>query len=88
MAELGLVNRLAEPGQVLDAALALAEEIMLNAPLSVQVSKQIIEEAPDWSVDEAFGRQSDLAMTAILSEDAAEGVAAFAEKRKPEWKGR
>jgi acetyl-CoA C-acetyltransferase len=88
MAELGLVNRLAEPGQVLDAALALAEEIMANAPLSVQVSKQIVEQAPDWSVDEAFGRQSDLAMTAILSEDAAEGVAAFAEKRQPVWKGR
>ena len=88
MAELGLVNRVAEPGAVLDAALALAEEIMLNAPLSVQVSKQIIEQAPDWSVDEAFARQSDLSMTAILSEDAAEGVAAFAEKRSPVWKGR
>ncbi len=88
MAELGLVNRLAEPGKVLDAAMELAEEIMLNAPLSVQVSKQIIEQAPDWSVDEAFGKQSDLAMTAVLSEDAAEGVAAFSEKRKPVWKGR
>lgn len=88
MAELGLVNRLAEPGQVLDAALALAEEIIENAPLSVQVSKQIIEQSPDWPVDEAFGRQGDLAMTAVLSEDAAEGVAAFAEKRQPVWKGR
>jgi acetyl-CoA C-acetyltransferase len=88
MAELGLVNRLAEPGQVLGAALALAEEIIANAPLSVQVSKQIVEQAPDWSVEEAFGRQSDLAMTAILSEDAVEGVAAFAEKRQPMWKGR
>lgn len=88
MADLGLVNRLAEPGEVLDAALALAEEIMLNAPLSVQVSKQIIEQAPDWSVGEAFARQSDLAMTAVLSEDAAEGIAAFAEKRRPVWKGR
>ena len=88
MAELGLVNRLAEPGQVLEAALALAEEIMVNAPLSVQVSKQIVEQAPDWPVDEAFGRQSDLAMTAVLSEDAAEGIAAFAEKRPAVWKGR
>jgi enoyl-CoA hydratase/carnithine racemase len=61
---------------------------MANAPLSVRVSKQIIEESPDWSVDEAFGRQSDLSMTAVLSEDAVEGVAAFAEKRKPVWRGR
>jgi acetyl-CoA C-acetyltransferase len=88
MAELGLVNRLAEPGRVLDAALALAEEIVANAPLSVRVSKQIIEQAPDWAVDEAFSRQSDLAMTAVLSEDAVEGIAAFAEKRSPAWKGR
>jgi acetyl-CoA C-acetyltransferase len=88
MAELGLVNRLAEPGQVLDAALALADEIQANAPLSVRVSKQIIEQAPDWTVEEAFGRQSDLAMTAVLSEDAVEGIAAFAEKRPPVWKGR
>lgn len=88
MAELGLVNRLAEPGQVLAAALALAEEILANAPLSVKVSKQIVEESPDWSVAEEFGRQGELAAVAIFSEDAAEGVAAFAEKRAPVWKGR
>jgi acetyl-CoA C-acetyltransferase len=88
MAELGLVNRLAEPGTVLDAALALAEEITGNAPLSVEVSKRIIEESPDWSVEEAFAKQGDLAAVAVLSEDAVEGVAAFAEKRTPVWKGR
>lgn len=88
LAELGLVNRLAAPGEVLDAALALAEEITVNAPLSVAVSKRIVEESPDWSVAEGFQRQSDLAAVAVLSEDAAEGVAAFAEKRAPVWKGR
>ncbi len=88
MAELGLVNRLAEPGEVLDAALALAEEIVANAPLSVAMSKRIVEESPDWSSEEEFDRQSDLAGVAIVSEDAAEGVAAFAEKRDPVWKGR
>jgi acetyl-CoA C-acetyltransferase len=88
MAELGLVNRLAEPGQVLAAAIALAEEIAHNAPLSVEVSRRIIEESPDWPVAEAFARQSELAGVAVTSEDAAEGVAAFAEKRAPVWKGR
>lgn len=88
MAELGLVNRLAEPGRVLDAAVALAEEIVVNAPLSVAAGKRIIEESPDWPVAEAFDRQSELAGVALTSEDAMEGVAAFAEKRTPAWRGR
>ncbi|WP_435771083.1 type II toxin-antitoxin system Rv0910 family toxin [Nocardioides sp. SYSU DS0651] len=88
MAELGLVNRLAEPGSVLDAAVELAEELMVNAPISLQVSKQIVDSAPDWSTEEEFARQSELAGTALFSQDAAEGVAAFAEGRPPVWKGR
>ncbi|MQW75577.1 crotonase/enoyl-CoA hydratase family protein [Nocardioides sp. dk4132] len=88
LAELGLVNRLAEPGAVLDAALALAEEIVANAPLSVQVSRRIVAESPTWAPEEAFSRQSDLASVAVTSEDAAEGIAAFAEHRAPVWRGR
>ncbi|NPC96108.1 crotonase/enoyl-CoA hydratase family protein [Nocardioides sp. zg-DK7169] len=88
LAELGLVNRLAEPGAVLDAALALAEEIVANAPLSVQVSRRIVEESPYWAPGEAFARQSDLASVAVTSQDAKEGIAAFAEHRSPVWQGR
>ena len=88
LAELGLVNRLAAPGAVLDAALELAAEIGANAPLSVQVSRRIVEESPGWSREEAFARQSDLASVAVTSEDAAEGIAAFAEGRAPVWRGR
>ncbi|CAM3201769.1 crotonase/enoyl-CoA hydratase family protein [Nocardioides dubius] len=88
MAELGLVNRLAEPGTVLDAAIALAEEVLANAPLSLEISKRIIEAAPDWSAEEGFALQSEMAGAALFSEDAAEGVAAFAEGRAPVWKGR
>ncbi|MDP3967484.1 MAG: crotonase/enoyl-CoA hydratase family protein [Nocardioides sp.] len=88
MAELGLVNRLAEPGAVLDAALALADEIVANAPLSVAASRRIVLESPGWAPEEAFARQSDIAGSAVMSEDAAEGIAAFAEHRTPQWKGR
>ncbi|MEH3033555.1 MAG: crotonase/enoyl-CoA hydratase family protein [Aeromicrobium erythreum] len=85
---LGLVNVLAEPGGSLEAALELARTIGLNAPLSVEVSREIVLAAPDWPVDEAFARQSDLAGRALASQDAIEGVAAFAEGRDPVWTGR
>ncbi|HET7689569.1 MAG TPA: crotonase/enoyl-CoA hydratase family protein [Nocardioidaceae bacterium] len=88
LAELGLVNRLADPGKVLDVAVELAERIVANAPLSIEVSKEIILQSPDWSVEEGFARQTDLAGRAVMSEDAQEGIAAFAEKRAPKWSGR
>lgn len=88
MAELGMVNRLAAPGGVLDAAVALADEVLANAPLSLKISKEIIEAAPDWGAAEGFALQSEMAGAALFSEDAAEGVVAFAEGRAPVWKGR
>ena len=47
--ELGLVNVLAEPGQVLDAAIALAEKITANGPLAVAATKRIIVESRGWT---------------------------------------
>ncbi|WP_460698849.1 crotonase/enoyl-CoA hydratase family protein [Nocardia thraciensis] len=87
-AELGLVNQLAEPGGALDAALALAQRVAVNAPLSIAASKRIIDESPDWPTDQAFTRQGEIASGALSSQDAAEGVAAFAQKRAPVWTGR
>ena len=88
MHELGLVNRVVAPGDALTVALDLAASIAGNAPLSVRVGKRVVEEAPTWPVEDAFTRQSELASPVILSDDAKEGVAAFAEKREPRWTGR
>lgn len=84
----GLVNRLAPSGGALEAALALAEEIAANAPLSVVMSKRIVREASGWPEEEIWNRQRPLAEAVIGSEDAQEGARAFAEKRVPEWAGR
>lgn len=84
----GLVNRLAEPGKALDAARALAREIAANAPLSVAMSKRIVNEAGSWPADEIWTRQRALLEDIISSEDAREGARAFAEKRRPNWRGR
>ena len=88
LAELGLVNAVVPPGQALERALDLAHRIAANAPLSVAVGKQVVDLAPGWSPDEGFARQSELASPVLLSDDAREGVAAFAEKRTPVWIGR
>lgn len=87
-AELGLVNRLAEPGAALDEALRLAEEISANAPLALVASKRILQEQWDWSAAEMWRAQSAISDPVFTSEDAREGATAFAEKRPPVWRGK
>lgn len=88
LAELGMVNTVVPRGRALETALETAQRLAANAPLSVSVGKQIIDEAPTWSPEEAFGCQSEMASPVLLSDDAREGMAAFAEKREPRWTGR
>lgn len=85
--ELGLINRVVE-GSALEGALELARKIAENGPLAVRVSKQIMRESRGWPMDERYDRQAQLIGPVFISEDAREGAAAFAEKRKPEWKGK
>jgi enoyl-CoA hydratase len=87
-AELGLVNRLADPGGAVDAALELAAAIAKNAPLALDASKRIVQEQSDWSAAEAWAKQGEIAGPVFMSEDAREGATAFAEKREPQWRGR
>ncbi len=86
--ELGVVNRLAEPGSALDVALELAETIAKNGPLAVVASKQVIEQQQDWSREEMWAKQGELVGPVMTSEDAKEGSLAFKEKRDPVWQGK
>jgi enoyl-CoA hydratase len=87
MAELGLVNRLAEPGSALAAAKGLAAKIAENAPLALAATKKIVVGATEWPADEAWDRQNTIMGPVFVSKDAQEGSAAFAQKRKPAWTG-
>jgi enoyl-CoA hydratase len=86
--ELGVVNRIAEPGGAVDAALELAVSVAKNAPLALIASKRILQEQFDWSSAEMFERQGAISGPVFASEDAKEGAAAFKEKRDPVWRGR
>ena len=84
--EVGLVSRLVEQGEAVEAALALAERVSKNAPLAVSASKQLIKAAVDLNVDDFWEKQNSF-MGVFFSNDAKEGPKAFAEKRPPEWTG-
>jgi enoyl-CoA hydratase len=85
--EIGLVNRLAEPGQALDIAIELAHEILEGAPLSVEAALNTVMLATEMGRAAALDAAYAAHETAYNSEDAQEGPRAFSEKRKPIWSG-
>ena len=85
--ELGVVNRLAEPGSSVDVALGLAADLAKNGPLALAASKRILQEQFDWSSEEMWERQREIAGPVMASADAREGASAFKEKRDPVWTG-
>lgn len=86
--ELGMINRLTEPGEAVDTALELATAIAANGPLALAATKRILTESVDWPDSEFFARQGDISGPVFASEDAREGARAFAERRAPVWQGR
>jgi crotonobetainyl-CoA hydratase len=87
----GLINLVVPDGAVVQAALALAERITVNAPLAVQASKRVAVGVDDGTItaDEVGWSRTMREIGALMkSEDAREGPLAFAEKRQPVWKAR
>lgn len=88
----GLVNRVVDPDQLLEAAQALAQEMVLAAPLALAAVKEVISATDGQAIEAAYStlRTADLPhyRAMLRSEDAAEGPRAFAEKRPPHWQAR
>jgi enoyl-CoA hydratase/carnithine racemase len=86
--EIGLVNRLAEPEKLLDAAIELATEILDGAPLSVKAARETVMLATEMGRSAALQAARAAHELTYNSHDAQEGPLAFSEKRKPMWQGR
>jgi len=86
--EIGLLNRLAEPTQLMTVALELATEIREGAPLSVRAARDMVRLSTEMGRGAALQAARHASEYAYNSEDAQEGPRAFAEKRKPKWQGR
>jgi crotonobetainyl-CoA hydratase len=87
----GLINEVVPDGTELDAALALAERITVNAPLAVQASKRVavgVDEGVITADEAGWSRTMREITQLITSEDAKEGPLAFAQKRQPIWKAK
>ena len=86
--EIGMINRVVPYEQLMDEAVAMAERVICNAPLSVRGTKELAYKSYGLSIEEAFRISDDVSARIRVTEDAKEGPRAFAEKRPPVWKGR
>jgi len=86
--EIGLVNRLVEPAALMPAALELAAELLDGAPLSVGAAREMVMLATEMGRSAALQAARHVSERVYRSDDAQEGPRAFAEKRRPQWKGR
>jgi enoyl-CoA hydratase/carnithine racemase len=87
--EIGLINRIVEPADLMATALETADAIAANAPLAVRETRRGVREILHLSLSEGYQRQEEIGRPLRRSEDAREAQRAFVEKRsRPVWKGR
>ncbi|MCR9138449.1 MAG: enoyl-CoA hydratase/isomerase family protein [Alphaproteobacteria bacterium] len=84
----GFVQKLVEPEDLIDAALKIAERLALNPPIAVQSAKNIIRQSQGTSIAQGLAWENDGYTFCMATEDAQEGMRAFAEKRDPVFRGR
>lgn len=86
--DLGLVNQVYAPEELEPKTFELANKIAEKSPIALQMAKEAVKLASRSNLDEGLRREVDLFAICFSTEDKAEGVAAFLEKRKPVFKGK
>ena len=85
---IGLINRVVEPEQLMPAAHETAAALLQNGPLALRAAKRAVFEGLDGTLDDGLALELRLFGELLLTEDAAEGPRAFAEKRPPRYQAR
>ena len=85
---MGLINRIVDPDELLDEAIALAGKLAENAPLALRAVKRTVRDADGLPLVQAFEVEASESAAVMRSEDAREGPRAFVEKRTPVFRGR
>lgn len=86
--EIGFVNRVVPPDALMDSAIAMAERIAANAPLTVRAARELVYLSTEMGRSAALRAAHHLFESVYRSEDAQEGPRSFKEKRPPRWSGR
>ena len=84
-AEVGLINRAVPPAELDDAVTELLHELVAGSPGGLATSKQLLRQVPGMTREDAFGWTQELSAQLFQSPEAAEGIAAFREKRPASW---
>jgi enoyl-CoA hydratase/carnithine racemase len=86
--QLGLVNRLSKEGETLNDAKALARQIAARAPIATRLILNVVDEGLNTDIDRALEVEIRAFLESLRSEDAAEGIQAFFQKRPAQFKGK
>lgn len=86
--QMGLVNRVYAPEKLMSESFALMEEIIRNAPVAVKFCKRCVNKGIQMHLGDGLSYEAEVAGILVETEDAKEGVNAFFEKRKPQFKNR
>lgn len=84
---IGLVNRVTEPGALLDAARELARKMIANGPIAIALALESVDRGMSTTIDDAQTLESNLFGLLASTGDMREGMTAFLEKRKAEFRG-